>query len=293
MTNSWLSSHCILLGAHGFVGERFAQKMRQSGVNVVAPSSREINLVDPASADTLASLFSVDTPLVCCSRSQKPLRDPDTFREELAMATTIARALSTRRLRSVIYLSSFSVYGEAPQDTTVSENTLAVPTSAYAKGKLAGEELLAQACRKEGVPLSILRICKIYGPGDPSGNYGPASFFASLQRNEPFKVYGDGAELRDHVYISDVVQVVREAATGKCEGIFNVASGEAHSFMDIIGMISKVIGRQAHIEHLERSGPRINIRTDIRKLREALPSLRMTTMEEGIRETFQFLSLER
>lgn len=82
------------------------------------------------------------------------------------------------------------------------------PTNVYAATKLAQEHVLDAWCVAYGVPLSILRLQNVYGPGQAVGNAytGVLTFFArQIASGDQVEVYEDGNIIRDFVFVDDVV----------------------------------------------------------------------------------------
>jgi dTDP-L-rhamnose 4-epimerase len=88
------------------------------------------------------------------------------------------------------------------------------PTNVYAATKLAQEHVLGAWCSAFDVPLSVLRLQNVYGPGQAVGNAytGVLTFFAGqVGRGEAIDVYEDGRIMRDFVFVSDVVAALAAA----------------------------------------------------------------------------------
>lgn len=92
--------------------------------------------------------------------------------------------------------------------------TWARPSNVYAATKLAQEHILEAWCSSYGVPLSILRLQNVFGPGQAVGNAytGVLTFFArQITTGEQVEVYEDGEILRDFVFVDDVVRALQMA----------------------------------------------------------------------------------
>ena len=99
-----------------------------------------------------------------------------------------------------------AIYGEceepAPEDGTLE------PLSPYGTSKLAAEEYLRSYNRLYGTRHIALRYGNVYGPRqDPHGEAGVvAIFFGALTRGEQAKIFGEGLQTRDYVYVGDVAR---------------------------------------------------------------------------------------
>jgi dTDP-L-rhamnose 4-epimerase len=121
------------------------------------------------------------------------------------------------------------------------------PASVYAATKLAQEHLARAWGAGHGVPLTILRLQNVFGPGQsPSNSYtGIVALFASTAlRMEPIDVYEDGNIVRDFVYVDDVVQalVAAVARPPQRERSADIGSGVATRLVDLAGEIAARCG---------------------------------------------------
>ena len=113
-------------------------------------------------------------------------------------------------------MGSDAVYGFG--DEAVTEETPVAPAGYYALGKYAAERVMDCAARAASVPLLILRVTGVYGPGDPHASYGPNAFARSLARDRSVRIFGAGEEERDHVFVDDVAAVDGGPAAGRRDG---------------------------------------------------------------------------
>ena len=75
----------------------------------------------------------------------------------------------------------------------------------------------------------IVRPTLIYGDNDPHNSYGPNKFFRSAKKNEDIELFGKGEELRDHVWIEDVAEILYHLIINKSVGKINLATGSVIS----------------------------------------------------------------
>ena len=125
----------------------------------------------------------------------------------------------------VIFSSSGGAgYGECPGP--VDESFPFLPLSPYGIAKKCGEEYLAGWNRIYGSSHISLRFANVFGPRQDSGLEGGvvAIFLERLARGDETVIYGDGLQIRDFVYVGDVVDAIL-AAVGRTGGPFNVGTG--------------------------------------------------------------------
>ena len=106
-------------------------------------------------------------------------------------------------VEKVVIASSSSVYGN-PIYTPVDENHPKNPISPYAVSKLCCEMYADYYFREDNLPVTSLRFYTVYGPrGRP--DMAIRIFFNKIMKNDPIIIFGDGSQIRDFTYISDIV----------------------------------------------------------------------------------------
>src|SRR5690606_32624954 len=132
--------------------------------------------------------------------------------------------------------------------------------------------------RSFGVPTAVLRLSCIYGPrqmGTEDQGW-VAHFLIRALNGEPITIYGDGCQVRDILFVDDVVEAYVQALRkiGKVAGrVFNMGGGPANavSLLDILGFIGKLQGRPPELRFADwRTGDQKYYVSDIRPARKAL-----------------------
>ena len=140
-----------------------------------------------------------------------------------------------------IYIGSSMQFGRVdPKDLPVSEDHSQAPISLYGVHKATAEAYCKVYERTYGLSSIILRLPPVYGPGITGKETRSVveMFIKKALKNEPFRVNGLGEDLKDFVYIDDVVDalVVVMSSTVR-SGIYNVGSGTGVKFADVARMI--------------------------------------------------------
>jgi UDP-glucose 4-epimerase len=155
----------------------------------------------------------------------------------------------------VVYASSAAVYGNLG-DAVAHEGLTPAPLTAYGADKLGSELHGAVAWQVHGVPTAGMRFFNVFGPRqDPHSPYsGVISIFAALAAaDRPITVHGDGQQLRDFVYVGDVVAHLRAAmallATSPGRHVLNVCTGRATSVLELAQALGRLHGRAPRITH--------------------------------------------
>ena len=158
--------------------------------------------------------------------------------EPIVMFNNLSLAGCTR----FVYASSTAVYGNQPAPYT--EDTPTEPLNPYAESKLAFDQFAMEFAKRKEVYVTGLRYCNVYGPGE--GHKGPRmSMVGQMLRkamdNKEIKLFHDGYQLRDWMYIEDAVRANILASEVMRTGIYNIGSGEARTFLDILDVIKKTL----------------------------------------------------
>lgn len=165
---------------------------------------------------------------------------------------TITVLDEARRLGGVpvVYASSAAVYGAVTG--IAHEETAPAPLTAYGADKLGSELHARVATLVHGVPTMGLRFFNIYGPRqDPRSPYsGVISLFAdAIACGEPIRIFGDGQQSRDFVFVTDVIAHLIAAMTRLQESgaevlpaAMNVCTGEETTILGLAHVLGEACG---------------------------------------------------
>jgi UDP-glucose 4-epimerase len=130
------------------------------------------------------------------------------------------------KVKKLIFASSVAVYGQS-KVLPASENSQIDPIYSYGISKHTAESYLKYFSRYYKFNFEILRYSNVYGPRQPIfGEVGVIAIYTDkIIKNEPLIIFGNGENLRDYVYVSDVVNFTMHSVTLKGSSIFNVGSG--------------------------------------------------------------------
>jgi len=205
-----------------------------------------------------------------------------------------ARHANPRGPIPVVYASSAAVYGDNP-NMPLREDAATRPLSAYGADKLGCELHARVADGVHGVPTTGFRFFNVYGPRqDPKSPYsGVISIFAGrIAKGQPITINGDGEQVRDFIYVKDLVRCLTAAMDAPRAGapVFNVCTGVPTTVNRLAEVLASLSGRA-----LERTyGParagdiRLSI-GDPSNLRAAFDVTCDTSLEDGLRDTLAWL----
>jgi nucleoside-diphosphate-sugar epimerase len=154
---------------------------------------------------------------------------------------------------------------------------------------VARERMLGHAAQAKNTPFCVLRPVAIFGAGDTHNSYGPNRFMRTALKERRIQMFGGGEEIRDHVYVADVVAVIGSVLERRSTGVLNLASGRAVSFHDLAELIGRLIGSGVTIESLPRSGKVTHRHFDTTAVAKSLPQLERTPLEDALRQSLEDL----
>jgi UDP-glucose 4-epimerase len=296
----------VVTGGAGFIGSHLVDALVARGDEVTvlddlsAGRREHVNAGarflegDVSDATVLNEAFAAAQPDVAFHlAAQKSVRDsverPDFDCEVNVLGTIHVVEASRLHGAQVVFASTGgAIYGEC--ERPANEDAQRLPIAPYGVSKLAGEEYLAMYNRLHGTEHVSLRYGNVYGPRqDPHGEAGVvAIFFGSLARGESLRIFGDGLQTRDYVYVEDVVSATL-AAQGH-PGVFNVGTGLETSVLDLADACRRAAGVQAdtvfgppRLGDLERSV------LDPSRAERTLGFRAGTSLDKGLAATWEFV----
>jgi UDP-glucose 4-epimerase len=304
----------LVTGAAGFIGSTLVDRLLADGHTVVGldnfATGRATNLehladnpahdfieADIVTAD-LQAIFEEHRPEVVFHLAaqidvRQSVANPQ-FDASVNVIGTIRLAEAARQaqVRKVVHTSSGgSIYGVPPQYPTP-ETVPTDPASPYAAGKVAGEIYLNTFRHLYGLDCSHIAPANVYGPRqDPHGEAGVVAIFAqALLSGKPTKVFGDGTNTRDYVYVDDVVEAFIKASGDAGGGQrFNIGTGRETSDRQLHTAGAKAVGGPDDPEfHPPRLGDLRRSCLDIGLAARVLDWRPQVELDDGIRRTVDY-----
>ena len=273
------AARVVILGARGFVGGAAERLLRAGGVPVLSLGRAELDLLSAAAAERLVQALRPDDALLVTS-ALAPVKDTGMLGANVKMMENICKALTAMPVRHVVYVSSDAVYRDSK--ALLTEHSCAEPASLHGAMHLTRELMLRSVV---GAPLAVLRPSLLYGPADPHNGYGPNRFRRLAAAGQEIVLFGEGEELRDHVHIDDVAELISYVLAHRSQGILNVATGRVMSFREIAERVARMAVPAVTVRGTPRSGPvpHGGYRAfDAAACRSAFPDFRYLDLEEGL-----------
>jgi nucleoside-diphosphate-sugar epimerase len=207
-------------------------------------------------------------------------------------------ALRTRPGRIVYYSSSAAYpislqgYGSRHHlvESDINLDDIKSPDYTYGWAKLTGE-MLAGYAEKEGLRVHVFRPFSGYGE-DQSLDYPFPSFIKrGVEKDNPFKIWGTGNQVRDFIHMEDVVAATLEAVKQDIQGPVNLGLGRATSFNELADLVAKECGYSPEYERIIGAPEGVQYRAcdPSKMLSFYTPKI---SLEEGIARAVKYFELK-
>ena len=218
---------------------------------------------------------------------QTSVRDPSHDADVNVRGTVkVLEAALSAGARVVFTSTGGAIYGEC--DAPAPESTPRLPGSPYGIAKLCGEEYVAGFNRIHGTSHVVARLGNVFGPRQsPSLEGGVVSVFLDrMRRGDQTVIYGDGLQVRDFVFVGDVVEALITAA-GHEGGVFNVGTGIPMTVLELHRACAEAAGVDAEPAfEPPRLGDLRRSELDVSRAADELGFRARTPLAEGLARTW-------
>lgn len=221
--------------------------------------------------------FIESHPALCC--------------ENLSINQNIIKAASQCGIDRILYTSSACVYPSKKTKLTEKMSDVDGWMNAdleYGWGKLMGETILNAFKKEFGLRAAIIRYVSVYGPWQNNSHVISSLIKRALAHEDPFVIWGSGKQVRDFIYIDDVVRGTLDACSRVADGdVFNLGSGIGITIKETAEMIFDLIGWKPNKILYNTTMPEgIKFRVmDVSKAKRRLGWTAETDLREGLKRT--------
>lgn len=305
----------MVTGGAGFIGSHLVDALVERGEEVLVlddlSSGRRSNLAqaldagvtllegdiaDPATVDNAFDEFGPAQVFHLAAQIdvRKSISDP-LFDLEVNVGGTINllnAAVRSGSSRFVFSSTGGAIYGEGSgRSLPLGERADRLPDAPYGQSKLAAEGYLDLFARLHGLRTIALRLGNVYGPRqDPHGEAGVVAIFCGAQLGgKTPKVFGDGRQTRDYIFVGDVVRAFLAASNTTPLGAYNIGTGRETSVLEVGAVIAGAYGQEFQPElAARRSGEVERIAISPELASSELGWRPETPLEEGLRITAEW-----
>jgi ADP-L-glycero-D-manno-heptose 6-epimerase len=258
-----MSKTVLVTGATGFIGYHLCNKLYEEGYRIIAFGRKDENKIKCHEFYTcsLSNIPWNDIPNInicfhlAANNNILEKDEQEVLRSNYYAPMSVFKSLLDKGCSKFIYASSCYVYGNNPAPFIESQ-TLSDYINPYAKSKSMFEKFAAEFSSRNKIPCIGLRYTNVYGTHE-SHKLKRASIInqiiQKISRNERPRIFKDGNQKKDWVYINDVIEANMLSIRYNQSDIFNIGSGDVVSFNSIIEMINKKMSKNITPEYVDCS----------------------------------------
>lgn len=258
----------LVTGGAGFVGSNLALELERRGVSVVVLddfSSGHFENLKGFKGDVVAGDVSKPAEwlgrigAVDCVFHQAAITDTTVMDQKRMMEVNVegfrnvlSFALESG-VRRVVYASSAGTYGSGT--VPMREAQEPAPMNVYGFSKMVMERAAAAFIAEEpSLKVVGLRYFNVFGPGE--SHKGKASsmiwqLHGQMKAGKRPRIFRAGEQYRDHIYVRDVVAANLKAAETAQSGVYNVCTGKATTFNEVVDALNSVLGTRLEPDYFE------------------------------------------
>lgn len=302
----------LVTGGTGFIGSRLVKRLLRTKANVIIISRNvrnpeikklvergEIQLVqcdltNQRELNKFKNILKNVEFIVHLAAFVPKKSDEDSLSKSMKNIRGTLNLLSMfNGIERFCFGSTTEVYGR-PIYCPLDENHPTNPLTYYGASKLVCEKYLQVYLWRNNLPLTILRFSSVYGEGETIDRAIPNFIKSVCVGNAPV-IYGNGSDLRDYVYVDDVVDgIILSLKHGKNK-VYNIARGEGLSIKKIVEQIIKLSGKNLVPKFEKVMKEKVDYIFDISQARKDLHYSPRIRFEDGLKREMEWFeeSLEK
>ena len=271
-------SRIIILGSGGFISQAVENILKLKHKKYISLPRKKIDLKKISNFKKLKKIIN-NKDVVFFVAAKAPVKNLKMFEYNVKMMVNFCKTFSDTDINKIVYISSDAVYSDSKKK--LKEFNLKEPNNWHGLMHIVREKVLKNNFNYKKI--LILRPTLVYGKNDPHNGYGPNKFKKDSVLRKKIFIFGKGEELRDHIWIDDLTQIIFKMITTKNYGEFNLSTGKLISF----GSIAKIINKNNNFEivNLKRQGemPHNGYRPICNhKIKRLFPNFKFKTVDEVI-----------
>lgn len=300
----------LITGGAGFIGSNLVRHLANIETNKIVVFDDESlgdrknigdvkhvfikgDIRDDESLKTVIDDVDIIVHLAADTRVMDSIEDPvKNFEVNVIGTFNVLKLARKAGVKKVIIASTGgAILGEA--EPPIHEAMVARPLSPYGASKLAAEGYASAFSAAYGMPVTCLRFSNIYGPGSFHKGSVVAHFFKHILNGEDLIVYGDGSQIRDYLFIQDLMKGIAGAMQSENYGVYQLGSGIPTSINELLSAIKSSIGSdfKSDIRFTDfRAGEVKHTWCNIDKARGELGFSPATTLLDGLVETWKWFN---
>ena len=297
----------LVTGGSGFIGSTLVDLLIKQGHSVIVIDDlstglssnhnesvsyfiRDLcNYIDhPEELVEILTEFDIDTVyhLAASADIFLSINNPEmVYKINVLSSIALAKACKKTGVKKLVFASTSAVFGE-PKYLPVDEDHDTNPISPYGLSKLGFEQYLNYFSIDTDMSITVFRLPNVYGPRQrPDLEGGVIAIFCDLMiQNQPIRMFGDGEQTRDWVYVDDIANAFYKALENNEKfNIFLLGSDTETSLNNLFACLVDVTGYEQDPQYLDpRAGDIKNMVMTYSKARKSIDWTPSTTLSEGI-----------
>jgi len=296
----------LVTGGCGFIGANLVDYLLQIGHQVRVLDDESMgdrsslgdlaefikgSITDPERVATAVDGADAVVHLAADTRVMDSIANPTkNFNSNVIGSFTLLQGMRIAGASRIVAASTGgAILGEVP--CPVHEGIVPRPLSPYGASKLAMEGYISAFGGSYGFRGAALRFSNVYGPRSLHKGSVVAMFFRQIIRGEDLTVFGDGEQVRDYVYVGDVVEGISQAMQAEATGVFQLGTGVPTTLNRLISEIREVVGERGDfkVNYIDRrDGEIVNTYCDISKASEVFGYEAPTSLRDGLADTWKW-----
>jgi UDP-glucose 4-epimerase len=306
----------LVTGGAGFIGSHLAEALAHNGAKVVvlddlsggttenlawAKATHSLQLIKGSVCDGDAvreAMAGCDWVFHEAALTSVPQSVADPLRSNAINLEATLQILEAARVGGVqrfFFASSSAVYGES-EELPKRESLAVAPVSPYGLQKYAAERYAQLYYQHYGLETVCFRYFNVFGPRQAFNSpYSGviARFSTAALGGDELKIFGDGLQTRDFVYVDNVVQanlMAAEASAANVAGrVFNLGSGQTVSLLDLVDELGRLVGQPLRPRfEPPRAGDIRHSSADISAISEGMGFRPNISWQEGLKRTLDW-----
>ena len=274
-----MKNNIVLIGSSGFVGRNLKKFFLKNKIKCTYLSTKNFDLAK-IKKSKIKEFFNKNSIVIYAAGKHRKFGDTIKLKNyNFKIFKNLLDKLNNNLPKKILFLSTVEIYGNKNK-FKIDEKSNLNPINSYAQGKLLQEAELRKFSKKNKINYNILRLPGFYGKDDK--NSIVSKMYLSLQSKLKIKFITDGNELRDYVFIDDLVKIINlfiENDNKKYHGIFNIAQGKSYKIKKYLLILKSYLNLKNNFIFAEKKG--FDLKFNNKKLRIFLK-----------RNSFKFLSHE-
>jgi len=306
----------IVTGGAGFIGSCFVKKLNEEGINNIVivdhlgNSEKWKNLVNKKYFDYIdkhvfielleagrLDELSIEAIFHFGACSVTTEKDADYVMDNNFQYSKILAMYSTEHNIRFIYASSAATYGYGENGYSDKSISNLIPLNVYGYSKQVFDEWVEKNnLFKKFVGLKFFNV---FGPNEyHKGNMASMVFKSYNQIKNTGKVklfksnskdYKDGEQMRDFVYVKDVIDIIWEMYQNRITGLYNLGTGKARSWNDLAKAVFAAMELEPKIEYIDmpdelKEQYQNFTEADMKKLKKTKLNIKFNTLEDNVRD---------